>query len=93
MSLVLVSPSQEIALKVVSILSLRIFFKIDDDKFASVKTNPSVVAMFGNIIPEPLAIPYTFIDVLPILHSDIANLGFMSVVLIPDAAFIHINLF
>ena len=57
MSFVLVSPSQEIALKVVSIVSLSIFFKIDDDKFASVNINPNVVAILGNIIPEPLAMP------------------------------------
>ena len=57
MSFVLVSPSQEIALKVVSIVSLSIFFKIDDDKFASVNKKPNVVAILGNIIPEPLAMP------------------------------------
>ena len=39
-SLVLVSPSQEIALNVVFIFSLRIFLKYDEDKFASVKTKP-----------------------------------------------------
>ena len=31
--------------------------------------------------------------VLPILHSDIASLGLVSVVLMPEAAFIHISLF
>ena len=31
--------------------------EIDDDKFASVNKNPNVVAIFGNIIPEPLAMP------------------------------------
>ena len=57
MSFVLVSPSHEIALKVVSIFSFKTFFNIDEDKLASVKINPSVVAIFGKIIPEPFAIP------------------------------------
>ena len=56
MSFVLVSPSQEIALKVVSIVSLSIFFKIDDDKFASVNTNPNVVAILGNMKNESIEI-------------------------------------
>ena len=56
-SLVLVSPSQEIALKVFCIFFLSSCFKILEDILASVKTNPNVVAIFGKIIPDPFAIP------------------------------------
>ena len=56
-SFVLVSPSQDIALKVFVIFFLRSCFKIPDDRLASVKINPKVVAIFGKIIPEPFAIP------------------------------------
>ena len=57
MSLVLVSPSQLIALNVVSMFFFNSFFKIPDERSASVKIYPKVVAIFGKIIPEPFAIP------------------------------------
>ena len=56
-SFVLVSPSQLIALNVVSIFFFKSFFNIFDDIFASVNIYPSVVAIFGKIIPDPLATP------------------------------------
>ena len=42
---------------VLLIFFFKIFCKILEDKFASVKMYASVVAIFGKIIPEPLAIP------------------------------------
>ena len=56
-SLVLVSPSQVIALNVVLIFKFSICFKIEEEIFASVKINPKVVAIFGKIMPDPFAIP------------------------------------
>ena len=92
-SLVLVSPSQLIALNVVSIFFFSNLLKISFERLASVKIYPSVVAIFGKIIPEPFAIPYIFTFLLPISHSSIASFGFVSVVIIPIAALIQISLF
>ena len=93
MSFVLVSPSHVIALKVVLIFRLSICFKIDEEILASVKINPKVVAIFGKIIPDPFATPYIFTLEPAILHSAIDNFGLVSVVIIPRAALIQINLF
>ena len=92
-SFVLVSPSQLIALNVVSIFFFSNFCKMFEERFASVKTYPRVVAMLGKIMPDPFAIPYILILTLPILHSSIASFGTKSVVIIPNEAFIHIYLF
>ena len=51
-----------------------------------------MVAILGAIIPEPFAIPESFIVLFPILHSSYANLGLVSVVRIDDAALNQINL-
>ena len=56
-SFVLVSPSQVIALNVVSIFFLSNLLKISFERSASVKIYPNVVAIFGKIIPDPFAIP------------------------------------
>ena len=56
-SLVEVSESTVIALKVVSIFFFNNLFKTREGISASVNIYPSVVAMFGKIIPDPLAIP------------------------------------
>ena len=92
-SLVLVSPSQVIALKVVEIFFCNNFLKIVEERFASVNINPSVVAIFGYIMPEPFAIPYILMSSFPILHSSIDIFGLRSVVRIPIAAFVQIYLF
>ena len=68
-SLVDVSPSTVIALNVVVEIFFKIAFKNTDGIFASVNINDSIVAMFGAIIPDPLAIPEIFMSLFPILHS------------------------
>ena len=78
-SLVLVSPSQLIALNVVSIFFLSSLCKIFEERSASVKIYPKVVAIFGKIIPDPFAIPYILILIFPISlnwPSAIAIAGF-----------------
>ena len=57
LSLVEVSPSTEIELKVSSLISSRSFCKIGLEILISVEINANMVAIFGAIIPEPLAIP------------------------------------
>ena len=68
-SLVEVSPSTVMALNVVLATVLKIAFKKTEGIFASVNMKDNMVAIFGAIIPEPLAIPEIFTDLLPILHS------------------------
>merc|ERR1711991_539294 len=54
------------ALNVLVIFFFNSFPKTSLDKVASVNIYASVVAIFGCIIPEPLAIPYIFTFSLPI---------------------------
>ena len=69
MSLVEVSPSTVIALNVVVETFFKIAFKNTEGILASVKINDNIVAIFGAIIPDPLAIPEIFTSLFPILHS------------------------
>ena len=57
MSLVEVSPSTLILLKVTRTTSRSIFFRVSPSTAASVVTKDSIVPMLGWIIPEPLAMP------------------------------------
>ena len=56
---------------------------------ASVKTNDSMVAISGAIIPEPLAIPTIETWVFPIFNLRIAAFGKVSVVIMAAAASAH----
>jgi hypothetical protein len=53
---------------------------------ASVATNPSMVAMFGRIMPAPLAMPVTVTVRPPMVTWRDAALGNVSVVMMPSAA-------
>ena len=53
---------------------------------ASVATKPSMVAMFGRIMPAPLAMPVTVIDFPPTSTRRDTALGWVSVVMIASAA-------
>ena len=53
---------------------------------ASVKTNDSMVAMSGAIMPAPLAMPLIVTLALPILAVAVATLGKVSVVMMARAA-------
>ena len=81
-SLVDVSPSTVILLNDLSTA----FFKADCNVFlstaASVTINASIVAIFGHIIPAPLAMPKAVISLPPILHFSNAIFGNASVVII-----------
>ena len=80
-SLVEVSPSTVIALKVFSTFFLSIWFKTDCEILASVKIKPSIVPMFGNIMPEPLVIPEMLTVFPPTLKVSKAILAIVSVVM------------
>ena len=56
---------------------------------ALVKTNASMVAMLGAIMPEPLAMPLMIISVSPICAVRVADLAKVSVVMIDLAAWSH----
>ena len=56
-SFVLVSPSQEIALNVFEIFFFNNFLRTIEEIDASVSKNPNVVAILGNVCPEPFAMP------------------------------------
>ena len=86
-SLVEHSPSTVIALKVSSTAAFSARCSSAGSTFASVVTNPSIVAMFGSIIPEPLAMPPTRKRAAPALEiSTAASFGNGSVVMIARAA-------
>ena len=53
---------------------------------ASVKTNDSIVAMSGAIMPAPLAMPLIVTSASPSLTRAVATLGKVSVVMIARAA-------
>ena len=86
MSLVEVSLSTVTALKVRSAVLLSMDWSTDAGIAASVKTKPSMVPMFGMIMPEPLAMPAMTTSVPPIdvLRDD--PLGKVSVVMMASAA-------
>ena len=61
--------------------------------FASVNMKPSIVAIFGAIMPDPLAIPFiiTFLPSINVIAS--LSLGNVSVVIIALAALSQLDLF
>ena len=68
MSFVLMSPSTVMLLKDLSVDASSDFLSMGADIFASVTMKQSMVAMFGWIMPEPLAIP-AIVTVLPPISS------------------------
>ena len=64
-----------------------------DEISASVKINENMVAKLGAIIPEPFAIPAILTILSPILISEKATFGLVSVVKIAVAVFNQISLF
>ena len=89
LSLVEVSPSTVTQLKLRSVTSESSFCKTGASMAASVKTKPSMVAMSGAIIPEPLQKPLMVTVVSPITACRVAALGKVSVVMIARAASDH----
>ena len=81
-----VSPSIVTALKLSFTPSLRSFCSTAAETGASVKTNDSMVAMSGAIIPAPLAMPLMVTAALPMLVLAVATFGNVSVVMIALAA-------
>jgi len=81
-----VSPSIVTALKLSATPSESSFCKTRDETGASVKTNDSMVAMSGAIMPAPLAMPLMVTVPLPMLAVAVATLGKVSVVMIALAA-------
>ena len=85
-SFVDVSPSTVMALNVSSTASTRARCSIGCATLPSVVTNPSIVAIIGSIMPEPLAMP-PIVTVLPprvtVVHASFGN---GSVVMIARAA-------
>ena len=82
------SPSTVMALKVSSTTRRSAPARIAGSTFASVVRNPSIVAMRGSIMPEPLAIPPTVNDPPPgTSTSAAADFGNGSVVMIARVAF------
>ncbi len=65
MSLVLVSPSTESWSHVRAAVPRRSAWSVAGSAVASVRTTDSIVAMFGWIIPTPLAIPVTVTSTVP----------------------------
>ena len=86
MSLVEHSPSTVMALKVSSAAALSARCSNAGVTAASVVMNPSIVAMFGSIMPEPLAMPPTRKLPVALVISTDASLGNGSVVMIARAA-------
>src|SRR4051812_45387506 len=85
-SLVEVSPSTVMQLNDRSAASLANFWRTLCGRRASVATNPSMVAMSGRIIPEPLAMPVTTASPAESLIFLETALGTVSVVMIASAA-------
>ena len=85
-SLVDVSRSTLVMLKVSSTTLRKIALNASRDTAASVRTKPSTVAMLGWIIPEPLAIPRILTRSPPRKISREASLRQVSVVRMADAA-------
>src|SRR5690606_39221291 len=85
-SLVDVSPSMVMALKLLSVVSRSNCCNNDASTMASVATNPNMVAILGLIMPAPLEIP-VIVTVFP--STTIcrhAPFGRVSVVMMPSAA-------
>ena len=85
-SLVERSPSTVTALKVSATATDSMSCSAAGGRAASVATKASMVAMFGAIMPEPLAIPAIRTGVRSIWVWATAPLGNVSVVMIADAA-------
>ena len=85
MSFVLMQPSTEIQLKESSFASFNACFNIFPVMAASVVMNPSMVAIFGAIIPEPLAQPPMITGFPPTVSRTVRSLITKSVVRIPWA--------
>ena len=85
-SLVLVSPSMLMRLKDASAASATSACIKCGAITASVATKPSMVAMFGRIMPAPLEMPVTVTVRPPICTWREAALGSVSVVMMPCAA-------
>ena len=86
MSFVDVSPSMLIMLKLPSMSSERARSSMEGEIAASVVMNTSIVAMFGCIIPLPLAQPPMRQRVSPTENSYAVSLRRVSVVMIASAA-------
>ena len=86
MSLVEVSPSTLMRLKLVCTSAESAFCSICGEMAASVVTNTSMVAMLGWIMPEPLAMPPRCAVLPPRENSTAADLTFVSVVSMASAA-------
>ncbi len=85
-SLVDVSLSTVMALKVVSTWRLTSAWSAGAATAASVKMKASMVAMSGAIMPEPLAMPFSVTFTPPISAMRVASLGKVSVVMMVRAA-------
>ena len=87
LSLVLVSPSTVMQLNVSSAISSVICCNTGWAMLASVAIKPSMVAMFGQIMPAPLAMPVTCTEWrLPTCPCVLADLATVSVVMMARAA-------
>ena len=85
-SLVEVSPSIEIMLKVLWMSPESAFCSISGEIAASVVMNTSMVAMLGWIMPLPLAMPPIRQVLPPSSNSAAISFGMVSVVMMPKAA-------
>ena len=88
-SLVEVSLSTVVQLKLAATPRASIACKAAAGIAASVKTKQSIVAMSGAIMPLPLAMPQMRTSVSPIRAVRVAALGKVSVVMMPRAAASH----
>ena len=86
MSFVDVSPSTVIALNVSAQASLTARCRSAGSTAASVVRKPSIVAMFGSIMPEPLAIPPIWKTPPGVDTRTAVSFGDGSVVMIASAA-------
>ena len=85
-SLGLVSPSTSIVLNVAAVTRLRTAWSTRGATAASVVMKASIVAIWGWIMPDPLAIPPTVMDTRPVVSRSATSLGAVSVVRIAAAA-------
>jgi len=92
-SLVEVSPSTVMQLKDASAASLTNLSSRDWAMPASVATKPSMVAMFGLIMPAPLEMPETVIVLPPTVMRREAALATVSVVMMACAAACQLSAF
>ena len=85
MSLVEVSPSTLIMLKVFCTSAERAFCSISGEMAQSVVMNTSMVAIFGCIMPLPLAMPPSLHVLPPAVNSTATSLSRVSVVMMASA--------